>query len=224
MLNQGVSWQKPIPRGQNIGPHRPLSLGQKRGGLRAEATSQPPRPAPDLPTGLPVQGQLWPQCHPACAGVTPPSQPPPVDPFSPLGLAPGGTNPSSLLTHLFLSLFTFFLPSSFSSILSWHIFAHTHSSQQHRYVGLVTARACSPYTRSPVYTCHLFGAHVLSRPLSARSCSVSLLVAHVGRSPRSHLALQGQTQPRTTAQVSAHRHLQGQHLGRPSLSVPWEQE
>lgn len=169
MLNQGVSWQKPIPRGQNIGPHRPSPLARREEGREQprSAAQACPRPAHWLLLSKASRGL---QCHPVAVLGTPPSASP-GDPFS-LWPGPRGTNPVFPPHPPSSFLFSLFLPSSFSSILSVHIFVHTHSSQQHRYVGWCDSKGVCPHTRSPVYTCHLWCSRALTPPF----CTVMLSV------------------------------------------------
>lgn len=194
--------------------HRPtstLSLGQKRGGLRAAKVSRPGLPQ-TCPLAPPVQGQPR-SPVPPCGGAGHASLSLTWGPLQPLAW-PRAPTRSSLLTHPLPFSFHFFcLLVSPPSLACTYLYTHTHHSSRGMWAG-VTARACA---RTHALLCILviFGAHVLSRPLSARSCSVSSACSPRWLQPRPPPCPAGpersqEPQPRFLAHTG---HLQGQHWG-----------
>lgn len=152
--------------------HRPtstLSLGPKRGGLRAAKVSRPGLPQ-TCPPAPPVQGQPR-SPVPPCGGAGHRLPQPHLGTPSASGLAPGAPTRPFFPTHPLPFSFHFFcLLVSPPSLACTYLYTHIHHSNTGMWAG-VTARACAR-TRALLCILVIFATHVLSRPLSARSCCV----------------------------------------------------
>lgn len=203
MLNQGVSWQKRTPRGQNTCPDRPFTLASKE-----ERRGQPSRLALDLPASTPDPGQLW-SPVPPCGGAGNRLPQPRLGPSWASSTALGGeqrqrcpehsntlgrphreSHPPSLLSPTHLHRLSFH-PAFSRSLCPQCAHLHMHIVTSGQSNGLALTRAC---TRARALLCTLGISATCLHALTPTYCTAVLsvlLIAQAGSTPSSPPCPQG---------------------------------